>query len=98
MSQGVADLVSHHGRERIFRLGDGKDSRIDDDLAPRQAEGVDLFALDDIAFPLEIRRLESRGLHEARIADAATNSFANRRTTSTTGWFSSTCDFVRTWL
>ncbi len=64
----VADFMPHHGGERILGLRHREDAGVDDDLAPRQAEGVDLFAVDDVALPFEIRRLETRLTHEFGIA------------------------------
>ena len=67
VGERVADFVSHDRGQRAFSLGDGENAGVDDNFAPRQAEGVDLFTADDVAFPLEVLRFQSRVLHELRI-------------------------------
>ena len=47
----VCHLVADHGRELILVFGHLKKARVDTDLAARQREGVDLFALEHPDFP-----------------------------------------------
>jgi hypothetical protein len=70
LAQGVGDFMAHdRGDFVVGQLQAVDQARVENDLAARAAVGVELIALDQIDFPLPLRRIRAETPEPGRSAD-----------------------------